>query len=98
VATHAYRRNLQLDTTVSIYPRPMTNPTDRNATEIRAAFTNLVVQSLPLPDKFDEFERLRGEATRCAASAFTAEATAGYLALLVEMDNWYKKQRKQPSD
>jgi hypothetical protein len=76
----------------------MTNPTDRNAKEIWASFRNLIVQSLPLPDKLDEFELLRGEATRCAASAFSAEATSGYLALLAEMDDWYNEQRKRSID
>jgi predicted DNA-binding protein len=76
----------------------MTNPTDRNAVEIRTAFTNLVTRSLSLPDKLEEFEQLRSEATRRAASAFISEATAAYLTLLTEMDNWYSAQRTRLPD
>jgi len=74
----------------------MSNFSKRSASVIRISFRSLISQDLALPSMFEKVHRLRDEALINAASGDNDYDVSGCIALIAEMDEWYKAQQSRP--
>lgn len=73
----------------------MNDQTHRSAFDIRIAFKVLTQQRLARSPAFEKVDDLWDEANRAAVALMETAAIGDYVALLNEMDRWYRNEQQE---